>query len=95
VYLSSADWMERNFDWRVEVLVPIENPTVHEQIMAQIMVTNLKDCDQSWDLGPDQQYVRRELGQGEQANAHDYFLTNPSLSGRGSARADVVSIVSE
>ncbi len=83
LFISSADWMSRNFDTRIETFIPIENPTVHRQIIDQIMVANLKDDVSAWQLNSDGSYTR--VASREDFSAHRYFMENPSLSGRGKA----------
>jgi polyphosphate kinase len=76
--------MPRNLNWRVEVMVPIENPTVHQQVLEQVMGAVLLDGRRSWIMHADGTYSRPDADDGD-FNAHEYFMTNPSLSGRGSA----------
>ncbi|KAJ02315.1 RNA degradosome polyphosphate kinase [Sulfitobacter mediterraneus] len=91
VFMSSADWMGRNLNRRVETLVEIENPTVKAQITSQVMAANLADVAQSWVMAPDGTFNRPPIPEGQFAfNCHRFFMENPSLSGRGSAGASDV-----
>ncbi|MYI72856.1 MAG: RNA degradosome polyphosphate kinase, partial [Candidatus Dadabacteria bacterium] len=87
VFISSADWMPRNLDRRVESLIPIENATVKKQLVEQVMVANLNDVANSWEMGPDGSF-RKLKSDWDSFSAHKYFMTNPSLSGRGKALAE-------
>ncbi|WP_223422966.1 RNA degradosome polyphosphate kinase [Tateyamaria pelophila] len=91
VFISSADWMGRNLNRRVETLIEIENATVKAQIVSQVMAANLADVAQSWVMGPEGSFTRPIIPEGEFAfNCHRFFMENPSLSGRGSAGASDV-----
>lgn len=94
VYISSADWMGRNLNRRVETLVEITNATVKAQIVSQVMAANLADEAQSWVLLPDGNFARPEFGENDRPfNCHRFFMENPSLSGRGSAGASDVPLL--
>ena len=90
LFVSSADWMPRNLERRVECMTPIENPTVHQQVLNQILLANLKDEAQSWTLDRDGHYSRDPAWDHPNAfSSHEYFMTNPSLSGRGQRVKDM------
>ena len=89
VWISSADWMGRNLNRRVETLVPIHNDTVKRQILNQVMAANFRDEAQSWVLQPDGKWLRAQTPSDEiEFNAHEFFMDHPSLSGRGRAGID-------
>ncbi|MEM6729447.1 MAG: RNA degradosome polyphosphate kinase, partial [Pseudomonadota bacterium] len=90
VFMSSADWMGRNLNRRIETLIEIENKTVKAQIVSQIMAANLADVGQSWVMNPDGSFTRAEVGEDFAFSCHRFFMENPSLSGRGSAGASDV-----
>jgi polyphosphate kinase len=94
VFISSADWMPRNLDRRIEALVPVENPTVHRQVLNQIMVATLKDEAQTWWLEPGGGYRRADISAVDHPfSANDYFMTNPSLSGRGRSVKNLPGVI--
>ncbi len=96
VFISSADWMPRNFDWRVEILVPIRNERVHAKLMDRIMAFNLADTEQSWALGPDGEYSRVHASNGDSFNVHDALMKSPKESSAASSRrAKLATVRSE
>jgi polyphosphate kinase len=86
VFIGSADLMTRNLDRRIEILIPVSNETVHEQVVGQIMAANYKDTTNSWILNQDGEYTKVKVNKSNKFSAHEYFMNNPSLSGRGKAR---------